>query len=401
MNIENLLFKHHHKLNVGANKSDEVVTYGLTAHINDPDRKLMKLNFFEVENLNLGKSIIDSILLDDKTKYIQNFVQVAFEKPAANDRGAMTRYNRRVLAYHALLKQAGFEAPDNMKTVSIKGLFGQDLIKALNKDETDLSSDYKSAAKILENERVSLPQLSIVFKALDSFIRDTKSAYRDFNNSYIQSSSSGEQWADEDFKKIIGMWQYANGARVIGKAIEQHDISTTKDYSEEIYEHLRNGRLVIIDQSSGNPELNKSSAQRIMRQIFGENQKLFRDGETDIPNILVYIEEAHNLLPAGNDFDTSDIWVRTAKEGAKYRIGMVYATQEVSSIQKNILKNTSNWFISHLNNTDETKELCKYYDFIDFEPSIRRAQDKGFLRVKTLSNLFVIPVQVDKFEINT
>lgn len=384
----------------GVQKENEVVTYGITKHPNDPDRKMMLLNFYLDENLSIGKEIINTILATDTSKYISNFVQVNFDKPSDYDsnHSAKTRYDRKVLAYRAILAKAGFPISNGV-SVYTQGLFNKDLLKTMENSHSDNATEYIHAAKVFKMEQPSLIQLANAFESLNKFIVENKE-YKEFETDYIKKSKSGNSWADDDLKKTLGIFERQNGTRQIGKAIPQHSADTSSDYADDIYRDLVAGKLVIVDQSCGEPDLNKSSAYRIITKIFKNNQQEFINGNEHIPEILVYIEEAHNILPAGNDLDMSDMWVRTAKEGAKYRIGMVYATQEVSSIQKNILKNTSNWFISHLNNTDETRELCKYYDFADFEPSIRRAQDKGFLRVKTLSNLFVVPVQIDKFDLH-
>ena len=44
---------------------EDIVSYGLLPHpINDPKRKLMLINFYDSENLQEGKEIIDNALVD-------------------------------------------------------------------------------------------------------------------------------------------------------------------------------------------------------------------------------------------------------------------------------------------------------------------------------------------------
>ena len=184
--------------------------------------------------------------------------------------------------------------------------------------------------------------------------------------------------------------------------LQLHTISSDKSFELEIPESLRRGEIVIVDLSQGAPVVQKLFSERICRSVFNDSMSNFVKNKNN-NCIQFYFEEAHNLFPKKDEKDLTDVYNRLAKEGAKLNIGMTYATQEVSSISSNILKNTQNWFIAHLNNDDEMKELKKYYDFSDFTDSLLRFSsnnDKGFVRMKTYTNPFVVPVQVDRFLAN-
>ncbi len=321
---------------------------------------------------------------------VENFLGISFEEPPKKeDQGGWKRWRVRVAAYQALLFQAEFAAPDMQRVYFNPNQQVKDAVKALASQ--DGSKSVPDWASKNPEQGLTLPE------AREWFIK-----LREANKQAVLKSTSGGNWVDESLKAILNMMvnkndmgTYINGYRMLAQAQPYHSPRRMGEVSEEIYGHLLNGRIVILDMSVGDAVLRENISKQIARYIFDRSMKTFVDGNTP-PNIVVYIEEAHNLI--GKDLDLTETWPRLAKEGAKYRIALVYATQEVSSVHPNVLANTENWFVSHLNNEREIRELARFYDFADFSKSLMRAQDVGFTRVKTLSGPFVIPVQVDKFD---
>ncbi len=387
--------------------ADDVVTYGLTAHPHDPERRITKMNFFGANlpstrnppktaqalnnallSLYMGKQIIDGRLEAESAAYIGSFRTTDMTAPAAVvDHGEYVRYSRAVFVYRAVLADAGFEPPTNR--VSVGGLFGEAVRNAMSAD-AELSGFVSQLTGDLTWDVAAdfCRRLSAWFNTGGGRLYDSQ----------YQASHAGRNWSDDRLLGLLKIFEHSRGIQAIRECREWHQPDRNTDYTDDIVQDLAQGKLVILDQALGDPVMNEQSAERIMRAIFTRQQQHFTQSlEGDLSPVIVYVEEAHTLLPRGSEDDTRNIWARTAKEGSKFNIGLVYSTQEPSSIQRNILRNTENWFIAHLNNSGETRELDQYNDFSEFSASIRRVKETGLLKVRTMSSPYTLPVKIDLF----
>lgn len=340
--------------------------------------KVMKLNFYR--QLLEGIEMIRSSLQEDRAIYTQAFLNVNWERPEPHDVGATTRYDRRLACFQAILFEAGFSPPRGHR-VRFAGA------APINQGGLDPDSG------------LTLEQTVQWF----TWVWENYATHSYFTA--YPSGHGGREWADDDLKSLMrfltrkptpGAQASEAGFRKLVRLRDLHTASLQTSYEQEVIDLLRAGKIVIIDLSQGNPEVQRIYSDRLCQTIFREAMERFIKNEPS-NFIQMYFEEAHNLFPKKNESDLGLIYNRIAKEGAKLNLGLVYATQEVSSISANVLKNTQNWFVSHLNNNDELREVAKYYDFEDFIESLRRTTDKGFIRMKTYSNAFIVPVQIDRF----
>jgi DNA helicase HerA-like ATPase len=354
-----------------------------------PEFEILKVNFYK--EIEAGFNLISNHFKDlgETSDYVNNFLSVSFETPddITEDVGVETRYNRKIAAYMCCLYRAGFTVPDDL-IIKFKG-------------SKEINEFVRSEHPIDPSKGISIQDACTWFDRVWEEYRDNP-----FFTNYKQTK--GHEWADDELKALLGMLtrhKEPGSSTIVSGFIKLrplkrlHTSLSEQSFETAIVERLREGKIVIIDLSQGDPEIQRLYSERICTKIFQDSMARFIE---NTPNnfIQFYFEEAHNLFPKKDDKDLSQIYNRIAKEGAKLNLGLIYATQEVSSISSNILKNTQNWFIAHLNNDDELKELQKYYDFGDFIAGLTRFSaniDKGFARMKTYSNPFVVPVQIDRF----
>ncbi|YBI99737.1 ATP-binding protein [Klebsiella pneumoniae] len=371
---------------------EKVVRYSVLEKEND--FKVMKVNFYK--EIETGFSLICNYLNEQSGSgdYVNNFIAVNLQMPESEDKfgSEWTRYTRLVAAYKCCLFRAHFIQPNGEK-IYFKGA-------------ADLNNSIVEGRTIDPTKGLSFDEACLWFERVWEQYNDLQ-----YIKDYVKKES--KEWANNDLKAMLVFLstfrspgkkgQVSGYKKIFVKQLHQlHTTSMEESFETEIPRFLQQGKIVIVDLSQGEPVVQRLFSEKICHSTFNLAMDRFIK---NLPNnfIQFYFEEAHNLFPKKDDKDLSQIYNRIAKEGAKLHLGMVYATQEVSSISANILKNTQNWFIAHLNNIDETKELEKYYDFKDFTQSLVRfsaTNDKGFVRMKTYTNPFIVPVQIDRFLAN-
>ena len=170
---------------------------------------------------------------------------------------------------------------------------------------------------------------------------------------------------------------------------------------EDVFAFLKAGKTVIIDLSLKDSMDASIISTMLVRKLFEKNKKEFTNNKSDemIP-IVIFVEEAQNVLSAELVKTDANPFVRCAKEGRKFGIGIVAITQRPSAISEEIRTQAENFFAFHMGNSDDIKALVK--SNINFEGVIanfvQRETIPGNLYMVSSDQAFALPVRVTEFE---
>jgi len=168
-----------------------------------------------------------------------------------------------------------------------------------------------------------------------------------------------------------------------------------------IIDALKDGKIVIVDTSKIGDEAELLIGSAIANEILARHQVAKADGRLDEEKLVsVIIEEAPRVLSTEKLAESgSNIYSRIAKEGRKFKVGLVAITQLTSVIPREILTNINTKIILGNEMAIERHAVIESaaQDLSDDNRTIA-SLDKGEAIVSSIFTKFAVPVQIPLFE---
>ncbi|MDA8161655.1 MAG: ATP-binding protein [Desulfobacteraceae bacterium] len=255
---------------------------------------------------------------------------------------------------------------------------------------TGFSDVMKSFLLYLDNEGVNdfIPKI-------DQYVSDPAQLHRDFPDLF-PTPKKGEE--DKSARKTIAAIR-KRLRHLIDEGKGLH--SQSSQLIEDVFKYLKQGKTVIIDLSLKDSTDASIISTILVRKLFEHNKIEFTNDKLDaVIETVVFVEEAQNVLSDELVKTNANPFVRCAKEGRKFKLGMVAITQRPSAISEEIRTQAENFFAFHMGNSDDIKALVKsniHYDGV-ISSFIQRESIPGNLYMVTSDRAFVVPIRVLEFE---
>lgn len=363
--------------------------YALTKREGTPSNPL-KLNFYEQPDscIEILRSLLEQN--NQTAQYVRSFSSVQLpnitdilQLPPGSPR---TRAIRKIQIYWAILRKAGFSA-DEKRLLSLNLTGGSQYAPK----HFDPHFNKQLITAIYGKEHELEP------KTLDEMVAhlDKVETFRQQNRDH----AALESLFDADDQALLGFLNpsIGGGPRILRPFMIYHD-PHAGHFVDQIIASLDKGQTIILDLGNAPDEMRQYFSDLLSKAVFSHQETKFTSNQLGNHFVQLYFEEAHNLFPK-DDKDITGVYARFAKEGAKFHIGIVYSTQSPSTINKELLAQTENFFVAHMSSQDEANAIAKLQvQFDGLQQDILFTRTPGYMRILTFSNRFVIPCQVNKFE---
>jgi DNA helicase HerA-like ATPase len=229
--------------------------------------------------------------------------------------------------------------------------------------------------------------------------------YNHFQNRWIENIVRGNQLSDvglstlsvlrRKFDTTLGVYVDDDGdlhcrSRVFS---DTSGVNTIRD----IIKALEDGKTVILDTSLLHDEAELLIGSIVVRAVMQNHERAKASGELDkTPVVSIVIEEAPRVL---GEVRGSNVYSQVAREGRKFKVGLIAISQLTSLIPKTVLTNMNTKII--LGNemaTERNAIMESAAQDLTKDDRIIASLDTGEALVSSNFTRFAIPIQIPLFD---